>query len=253
MEPGNIWFHTHDGDSVSAMTSSLSGITLTTNTNISSNTSTMTTATTTHQDVQTPIRDDETTTTNLTTPSTRRGSIRRKQTGIHHHPTIQQTTNIPKSLPVPQPRFRTEAELDAAQDLGYDSDGYIPPFVHDEGELDFFEDSLVSILQKGETSVQQQQQPTVSDNRPIDDAAEVVVQERLQTPPDVLHVLPPLIPTFPSIPTNSNPPVDSNQSANSNLYSAVLIHLSTGSVVLVFYDVQSCCTALTCTPITLEY
>jgi hypothetical protein len=34
------------------------------------------------------------------------------------------------------------------------------------------------------------------------------------------------------------------------MYSAVLLHLSTGSVVLVFYGVQSCCTVLTCTPIT---
>jgi hypothetical protein len=37
------------------------------------------------------------------------------------------------------------------------------------------------------------------------------------------------------------------------MYSAVLVHLNTGSVVLVFYDVQSCCTVFTCTPITLEY
>jgi hypothetical protein len=37
------------------------------------------------------------------------------------------------------------------------------------------------------------------------------------------------------------------------MYSTELVHLSTGSVVLVFYDVQSCGTALTCTPITLEY
>jgi hypothetical protein len=37
------------------------------------------------------------------------------------------------------------------------------------------------------------------------------------------------------------------------MYSVVLVHLSTGSVVLLFYDVQSCCTVLTCTPITLEY
>ena len=36
------------------------------------------------------------------------------------------------------------------------------------------------------------------------------------------------------------------------MYSEVLVHLSTGPVVLVFYDVQSCCTVLTCTPNTLE-
>jgi hypothetical protein len=35
------------------------------------------------------------------------------------------------------------------------------------------------------------------------------------------------------------------------MHSAVLVHLSTGPVV--FYDVQSCCTVLTCTPSTLEY
>jgi hypothetical protein len=37
------------------------------------------------------------------------------------------------------------------------------------------------------------------------------------------------------------------------MYSEVLVNLSAGSVVLVFYDVESCCTVLTCTPITLEY
>jgi hypothetical protein len=35
------------------------------------------------------------------------------------------------------------------------------------------------------------------------------------------------------------------------MYSAVLVHLSTGLEVL--YDVHSCCTVLTCTPSTLEY
>jgi hypothetical protein len=37
------------------------------------------------------------------------------------------------------------------------------------------------------------------------------------------------------------------------MYSSVLVHLITCSVVLVFYDVQNCCTALSCTPSTLEY
>jgi hypothetical protein len=35
------------------------------------------------------------------------------------------------------------------------------------------------------------------------------------------------------------------------MYSAVLVHLSTGPVV--FHDVQCCCTELTCTPSTPEY
>jgi hypothetical protein len=37
------------------------------------------------------------------------------------------------------------------------------------------------------------------------------------------------------------------------MYAVVLVHLSIGVVVLVFYDVQSCCTVLTCTRFTLEY
>jgi hypothetical protein len=35
------------------------------------------------------------------------------------------------------------------------------------------------------------------------------------------------------------------------MYSVVLVHLSTGPVV--FFDVQRCCTVLTCTASTLDY
>jgi hypothetical protein len=105
MEPDNIWFDTPIGDSVSVMTSLLSGNTLTTGTNTNTATTTMTTATTTHQDHQTPIRDNETTATNITTPSTRRKKEARRSRPLfiavcqpYQHPQVSNHTTVSISL-----------------------------------------------------------------------------------------------------------------------------------------------------------
>jgi hypothetical protein len=125
MEPVDILINQHTSDSVSAMTSSLSGNTMTTNNNDTTIETTTTTAATTVIDDQTPIHDQETHYTDISTPSTSRRN-RQKDSAKYSSPSANQT-NIPNSPDIPHSLLRTEAELEELQEQGYDSDGYLPP------------------------------------------------------------------------------------------------------------------------------
>jgi hypothetical protein len=210
MEPEGIWLHTHTGDSVSTMTSSLSGNTATTNSHHNTVEATFTTPTTTNHDVQTSNRDDETNETNVTTPSTHHKKSQ-EEADMYSSPSAH-PTNIPQSPSVQRSRFRTEAEFEAFQDLGYDSDGYLPTFTNDEDEYELFEDPLDSIpIEEGPCNlIQQQQQEQLPVNAPLAIVEEnlvhdmeVVEEEQQAQPGEQQQAQPhPIMPSINSFPPN---------------------------------------------------
>jgi hypothetical protein len=143
MEPGDISINPHTTDSVSALTSSLSGNTTTNSSSDTTADATITTAATTVIDDRTPNQDNDTHYTNVSTPSTSRQN-RKRDAEKYTSPSANQT-NIPNSPDIPHSLLRTEAELEELQEQGYDSDGYLPPFMNPDEDLDFNEDPLISI------------------------------------------------------------------------------------------------------------
>jgi hypothetical protein len=95
---------------------------------------------------------------------------------------------MPNSPELPHSLFRTEAEIEELQELGYDSDGYLPPFKNPDEDFDFNEDSLVSIEAGATPVTTHPQQPP-----PLTTVGTSFSFERDQQQPPAIPVMPPLV------------------------------------------------------------
>jgi hypothetical protein len=97
----------------------------------------------------------------VTTPSTSRKK-RKQQSDMYTLPSANQT-NMPNSPTIVPSVFHTEAEMKALQDLGYDSDGYLPSFMDPDKDFDFDEHALLSIVAEARnTNVSEPPQPDIA-------------------------------------------------------------------------------------------